>query len=319
MTDPNHHGQMSTSRRSFHRLNVRLGSALLIGGLLVVALPLSSQAMETGKPEDSVEGYLGLNSTGLSRLQRRSEELVSACMKKEGFEYTPESLGFDPAAIETQTKDREAFAKKYGYGISTLIELPKPGVKSKNEQYVEKLSKADKRAYNIALLGFDPEKNPGGGSGLGLNDKNCIGKATREMFGDLAALTSLGTKFDDLEKRVAANPAVVKAVREWSACLKKSGFTYAKEDDVTGDLSGRLSKIIGPTQFPGAPPASQDKVDRPGLAKLQKDEIALAKVDWDCSKKHLGSRDKISKDLNKAFIAENRAALDKLRTTFGGK
>jgi hypothetical protein len=308
------HGKNSRTSRSS-----RLALVALVGVIASTSVPISATAMETGKPEDSVEGYLGFNSTGLSRLQRKAEELVAACMKKEGFEYTPESVGFDAAAIETQTKDREAFAKKYGYGLSTLINLPKVGVKTKNQQYLEKLSKADKRAYNIALLGVDPDKPSAADAQIGQDTKSCAGKANTALFGDLAAISALGTKYEDLQKRVAANPAVVKAVREWSACMKKSGFEYAKEEAVVSDLSARLTKILGPQQFGVASADSLDKVDRPGLAKLQKEELAIAKVDWDCSKKHLGPRDKIAKDLNKTFIAENKASLDKLRTTFSGK
>jgi hypothetical protein len=303
----------------FPRLAATAASLVISASVIVSAVPVASMAMETGNPADSVEGYLGLNSTGLARLQRKAEELVGACMKKEGFEYYAESIGFNPAAIETQAKDREAFAKKYGYGISTLIELPKAGTKTKNEAYLAKLSKADKRAYNIALLGVDPDK-PGATEGVnGLDTKTCVGKANAALFGDLAAISTLTTKFDDMTKRIASNPTVVKAVREWSACMKKSGFSFAKEEDATADISTRLTKILGPQDFGITAGQSLDKVDRPGLAKLQKDELAVAKVDWDCSKKHLGARDKIAKDLNKTFIAENKATLDKFKDTLSGK
>jgi hypothetical protein len=302
-------------RKVFRRVEV-LGLALV--ALVPIGFGSSVEAMETAKPEDTVEGYIGISGNGLSRIQRRFEEEVGACLKKEGFEYYPD--GFSNAqsdAISQQSKNRGEFVKKYGYGLSTVIELPKPGVKSKQDQYLAKLSKADRRAYNIAFLGVDPEKTGAATPQPGLDDKSCIGKAQKTIFGDLAALTSLGQKFDDLTKRVNSDTKVVRAMREWSACMKKGGYTFAKEAEATDAISARLAKIVqsnGP--FGGS---ELSKVDRPGLAKLQKDELAQSKVDWDCSTKHLGVRNDVAKELNKAFIKDNKASLDKVKSVLGGK
>lgn len=318
-----------TSRASHRPPHRSTASRALSMSLLVVAAshaiaalaPVGAQAMDTGRGGQSVESYLGVSSTGISRLQRRSEELIAACMKGEGFEYTPQTDTIPQGAIDSLTGNRKEFVAKYGYGISTFVEPPKKGVRSPNEAYVAKLSKADKRAYNIALLGFDPDK-PGAaaGVGAGLSDKSCVGKAQRELFGDMAKLIALGSKFEDLAKRLNGDPKVVRAVREWSACMKKGGYTYAKEDDVASDLSAKLNKVVGGSTGPlglgGS--SSAATVDTPGLRRLQKEELSIAKVDWDCSVKHLGPRDELAKQLNKEFIAQNKGALDSLRKVLGG-
>ncbi len=109
-------------------------------------------------------------------------------------------------------------------------------------------------------------------------------------------------------------------MREWSACMKKSGYDYTKEDAVTDDLSKRLAKLMGSSAdgMGGIFGATSANIDVPGLRKLQKDELAVAKVDWDCSIKHLGPRDEVAGRLNKEFIEQNRAALDSVRTALGG-
>jgi hypothetical protein len=215
-------------------------AALISGSAAVLSTPRAA-AMETGGSGETVESYLGFNSTGLSRLQRRFEELVVTCMKKEGFEYTPEGLNVPADAIDSSA-NREAFVKKYGYGVSTLVPQRAKGAKSPNEAYVAKLSKADRRAYNIALTGLDPDK-PNPASSTGPDTKSCFGKVQTQLFGDIAKLTAFSGKIEDLQKRINADPKVVKAVREWSACMKKAGFTYAKEDGPVTDIGTRLGKL----------------------------------------------------------------------------
>jgi hypothetical protein len=45
---------------------------------------------------------------------------------------------------------------------------------------------------------------------------------------------------------------------------------------------------------------------------------AIAEVDRDYSKKHLSSREKHTSDLNRSFIADNKAALDGVKAALGG-
>jgi hypothetical protein len=293
----------------------------VIGMVLLapVMFETDAHAMETAKAEDTVEGYIGVGGSGIGRLQRRFEEEVGACLKKEGFEYYPENGSqAQTDAFALQSKNRADFVKKFGYGISTVLELPKIGTKSKQDQYLDKLSKADKRAFNVAFLGVDPDKPSAAGQAPGLDTKSCLGKAQKAIFGDIAALTALGQKFEDLAKRVNSDAKVVRAVREWSACMKKGGFSFTKESDANDAISNRLSKILGSSNG-GFGAQDLSKVDRPGLSKLQKDELAQAKVDWECSTKHLGARNEVAKELNKLFIKDNKAALDKVKSVFGGK
>ncbi len=148
-------------------------AALALAGA-VPALP--AHAMETGRAGASIEQYLDISSTGINRLQRRSEEMIAACMKQEGFQYTPTGTPIPKDAVDAISGDRKAFVQKYGYGISTFVEPPKKGAQDPNQTYVNKLSPADQRAYRIALLGFDPQK-PDSAPANGMpNAKSCIGR-----------------------------------------------------------------------------------------------------------------------------------------------
>lgn len=290
--------------------------------VLVTLAPSRAGAIDTGRSEDSVESYLGINSTGIARLTRKLDESIGACMRKEGYEYYPESADVTADLIASASLNREDFVKKYGYGISTLVAVPKPGAKSRNQAYLDKLSKADRRVYNITLIGIDPDKPSADPQSVGTDDKSCVGKAQRSLFGDLAQILALESKYEDLVKRVNANTEVVRAMRDWSACMKKAGFSYSKEEAIIADLAKRLAAVGVRGALDGGNPLGTEterSIDRPGLSKLQKYELAIAKVDWACSKKHLGVREKIARDVNKTFIADNKLALDKVRTVFGGK
>lgn len=297
---------------------IRFSAALLA---VVVFAPFVSThnalAMDTGSNKDSIENYLGLDASGLTRLQRRQEESIAVCMKKEGFSYFPENGDIPADAVDGGVSNRKSFVEKYGYGISTLVNPPTAGSKSKNQAYVGKLSSADKRAYNVALIGGDPEKVNGNDLSA-LNPKTCIAKVTAQLFGDLGKLQGLFAKYSDVQKRIDASPKVVRAMRDWSGCMKKSGYTYVKDSDVGTDLQSKLTKLYKtPPSGLGAPDNST--IDTPGLAALKKQELATAGVDFDCSKKYLPVRDQVSGELQKKFIAENQAGVDQFKKVLSGR
>ena len=289
-------------------------------GFLGSSLP--ANAMETGSGADSIEGYLGISGSGVSRLTRRLEEGLASCMKKEGFAYTPQGNVIPADALDGGATDRKKYVDKYGYGISTVIQPPSKDKKDPNGVYLGALSKADRHSYYIALTGSDPDKAGASPvSPTGFDPKSCVGKITAGVFGNMFAVQALVSKYNDVDKRISANTDVVRAMRDWSACMKKGGFTYTKDGDVAADLNARLAKLsgaAGPGQG-GALFGGNANIDTPGLKKLQTDELALSKVDWECSKTHLGVRDKVAKDLRKTFIDENKAALEPLKKVFGGK
>lgn len=304
-----------------------LKRSLAITSLLVVAsvaatVPTTAATKTTKKKSvkeaESIEDYFGGNSGDQQkRITRKVNESIQKCMKSEGFEYRipPDTTVQFPTG--TDTASQRTFVKKYGYGISTTFDLNTISGPNADPNIAirQKMSPADQKAYDRALLG-NPSAGPTG------DPKSCIVKAL-SFLGDLTKLTGLFTKYEsDVTKRIEANPKVVAAMKKWSACMKEKGFTYAKDSDVPGDISNRLSKITG-TGGPGGglfgggafDPA---KIDKAALTKLQKEEIATATQDFECTEKHLGLRKALKRDLDRDFITANQAAVDGFRDKLNG-
>ena len=269
------------------------------------------------KEAESIEDYFGGNNTDQQkRITRKVNESIQKCMKGEGFEYKipPDTSVQFPTG--TDSASQQAFVKKYGYGISTTIDVNslKPGNSDPNAAIRSKLSPADQKAYDKALIG-------GTATGPTGDPKSCITKAL-SFLGDLTKLTTLFTKYEsEVTKRIDSNPKVVAAMKKWSACMKDKGFTFAKDGDIVTDISNRLSKIIGTGGFGGLfGGASPDpaKIDKVALSKLQKEEIATATQDFSCTEKHLGLRKTLKRDLDRDFITANQSDVDGFRDKLNG-
>ncbi len=264
-------------------------------------------AIDTGGSNEVVSA-VGINATTSARINRKLEQKIAECMKTEGFAYTVVGNPFPADAADGGAANREGFVKKYGYGISTLVDASKKPEVDANVAYVLKLSKSEQKSYQLALLGFDPTTNADPNAQF--TPKSCVGKAFT-ILGDPTSVQNLITKINALTTRANANATVVKALREWSGCMKKAGFTYTKDTDVEADLAKRLAKVY--------PTGDSTAFDSAGLTKLQKLERDTAKADWDCSKKHLGVRDKVLSQLNKTFLAENAAEITAVASVIKGK
>jgi hypothetical protein len=315
-----HHRNATTSGPTTARSSSFRVAFLLAAGPLFAVTPLlgdnTAHAIDTGGVKESAGAYVGINPTSQARLQRKQDELVAACMKKQAFQTFPDGGNIPQDALDGGLTNRKSFVDKYGYGISTLVEPPRPGTKSKNVLYIEKLSPTDRRSYNLALYGIPTV--PGADVTLGeIKPTSCIAVAFTAVYGPLQALQSVIDKVNDIPTRVNADTQVIQAMREWSACMKKSGYTYAKDTAVEPALTERFQKLFTGQNAAGGP--NLDTVDVAGLNKMKIDERAIAKADWDCSKKHLSIRDKIQAALEKKLIAENRPQLDQIKKVFAAK
>ena len=282
---------------------------------------LAADSSGSNASSDSVQDYLGINRTGIRRMQQKAEETVQGCMKAEGFTYTPVGLGAaDKFFNASGDVDQDAFAKKYGYGVSTLID---PSVRKTsddpNAAYVAKLNSADRKAYYKALMGNADGKPVANGAEL-FGGTSCQAQAIKALLGSFQSIAALQTKFSDLERRVSSNTKVVNAMKQWSGCMKDGGFSFAKDSEIQGYLSRKLGKVTkaAATGLGALTGGAAEVVDKPGLVELQKEELRIGKADAACQKKHLKIRDEIQKAEERKFIAENRAALDTFKASLSG-
>ncbi len=300
-------------------MRARSSRGLVAIGLAVVLAGLAgcggdkADAAKDGEP--SLEEQIGLDEDGIRLKQASAENLIRDCMKGQGFDYVPQ----DPTAQEAallggQTMSKEDFEKQYGYGITTLYEpRRKLAVDGPNEAYRNALSEPDRKAYEKALHGDDPSAtffdalDTGDFSRLG----GCLKTATDQVFGGADVLETLSAKLDELDEKMRADARLVKAVREWSVCMREKGFDGLEEqEEVDAVLEEKLEEIVGePGDLAGTRGAEVD-YDKAALAALQKEEVAMVTADIACEKEHVEDvEEKVTEEYEAAFREENSGLL----------
>ncbi len=270
------------------------------------------------------------------------QEKVRDCMVAQGFKYTP----IDPTAssnVQTIDLGSDDFVKQNGFGISTFVDgfafaggaQQITRIQDPNSAYLETLNTADRMAYQKALFGDVPTQQDGAGGGQtiridGDTVGGCLGKANKEVRGDQPLNDpGLQDKLKQLSDRIDADPRLLAAGKNWSACMAKSGYNYTNEDgarayiqrrtkDVTGKDPGTgvggggargggiavTSEVHAPGSSPQATPTpSYDVV---ALHQLQDEERKLASASLDCRKKTMEAVEKkVRKEYEEAFLRDN--------------
>ncbi|GGQ38440.1 hypothetical protein GCM10010266_72180 [Streptomyces griseomycini] len=165
------------------------------------------------------------------------ENAIAACMKKQGFTYTPVAPE-DPAASWTTYGADYALTKKYrqkyGSGIYAGIVYPddagasgsaadrQDSDRTPNADYVDTLTPEQKAAYSEALGAF-PDPKAGGKNWTG-----CQGEADKEVYGSASAQErSIEAANRDQANAQAFNgdPELVALVQSYASCLRKEGIS----------------------------------------------------------------------------------------------
>jgi hypothetical protein len=250
----------------------------------------SSSAKE---PTGPVEDQLGFDTAGIMARESRVEAAIRDCMKAQGFDYVPVDPFAQRAAVTGSSRlSDEDFLKQFGYGISTL--WGRGGVQADpNERLRASLGPADRRAYDRALGG----ENPGATFSAAVDNGDftklggCRRKATEAVFGGAQLLTQLQTRLDQLDERILEDQRMVRALERWASCMTAAGFEYEDPEEIDSDLLKRMERIVGPIPGPMATgPAggvARQPYDHAALAALQREEVATARSDWACERRHV--------------------------------
>ncbi|MCL2091549.1 MAG: hypothetical protein FWH11_10210 [Micrococcales bacterium] len=194
------------------------------------------------------------------------EDLVAACMKEQGFDYTPTSLDTDQVAALLDWGSEE-FTQTYGYGITTTWQ-DIPEMATTETETLDESSQVMYEAYQEALwgtgLGEDEDDGetwlPGG----------CYGEAFAQL--GMGLLTStVAQDITDLTRQVDADDTVVAALYEWSVCMADQGYHYETPTEAQSSIQERAFTDDGQT------------VSGAALTELQEEEIATAVADHKCS------------------------------------
>jgi len=319
------------SRRTATRSAVALallGAALLVaacgggdsgGGGAAAATPAATSG-SSSQSGASVEDQLGFDEAGILARQSRVEAAIAQCMKNEGFDYVPiDPFAQRAALVGSSRLSDQDFLKQFGYGISTLWGRGNPQT-DPNERLRATLGPADRRAYDRALWGDNKGATFGEAVDNGQFDRlgGCTLKATQAVFGGAQVLTQLQGKLDDLDDRINEDRRMTKAIAKWSDCMAQAGYRYEDPDEIDADLFRRTERIVGPVpgQFATGPAAGEKPrpFDHEALAKLQREEVAIAVRDNACEVKEITPVESVVRPEYEArFRERNRGLITQIR------
>lgn len=262
---------------------------------------------------------------------RRYEEAVADCMQEAGFEYVPRTMDLSgtPATYdEAYSLEPAEFAAQYGYGITTLMFTAENNqVTDPNEQIRSALSPSARQAYEATLWGEgDVDGDPAAAP-------SCSNRAYAEAYddGDIGVtvdqiMTELSALFDDLDalhERVSRDPRVVDAVESWRRCMADGGYPELDHpDDAAADIVVRAYDAMVPAdegEVAGDAGVvvegdARFVIDPREFAELQREEIALAGVDYACREAHYtATLVEVAGQLEREFVQAHRNDLERYR------
>lgn len=279
--------------------NARLAAAVAALVCAALLVGCGTGGDKNAKPVSrggSVEDQLGFTQSGIQAAQARVETDIAACMKTKGFDYTPVDPTSARAALTGGSNlSDEDFQKQFGYGIATLYNRGTQQT-DPNDRIRESLSPADRRAYDQALSGGNPQQtffvaaDTGDFSQLG----GCTKQATDALFGGSQLLTTLQRKLDELDESIVQDQRMVGAYEQWTSCMREqTGESYEDSEAVEADILRRLAAAVGPLpegEFaPGAFASAtpEGPYDAAALEEVRRLEVESSNADVACEEKHI--------------------------------
>jgi hypothetical protein len=233
----------------------------------------------------------GLTRKELVQAIEKVEASIAQCMREQGFEYVAADFITVKKGMAADKSlpglSEEEFIEKYGFGISTLYTgLPaqlskgyspgKVGLGDRNVQIFQKLSPADRIAYNRALLG----ENSDATFAVGLELENfsrcggCTLKAIEQVF---KPEQLKGTYYNPKDALINKDPRMRAALRKYAEAIRKAGFDYNHPDEVEADVRERLYAITDGGKVPVEQLSTEQQA---ALKSLQEYERRVANMNF---------------------------------------
>ncbi len=306
--------------------NARLG---LLVALLVVTLaagcgsdaggadePDAAGTQSGAQADAGIEEQLGFTRNGISAAQAKVENSIAACMKAEGFDYTPTDPVAALAALTGKPNmSDEEFERTYGHGIATLYGKGTAQT-DPNARIRAQLGAADRRAYDRTLNGGKPSQtfafaiDNGDFTELG----GCTRQAAEEAFGGTRLLTTLQRELDELDESIVNDQRVVKANEAWRTCMRAAtGEDFDDSEDLEDTIRTRLEQIVGEVPAPGQV-AAAGSYDGAALRELQRLEVEWTNEDLACEEEHIADvEDEVREEKEARFRDDNAELLRRVR------
>ncbi len=234
---------------------VRIG-LLLTAGFVAVGCgdPDAAPSEPTASPLAELMGWdQEYNEVEGRAQQLEQEEAVAACMREEGFEYTPVDYSAQgPQVVDDAAElynDPKAFGEKYGYGVVHNYELYEEpnfnadgelsyagdeGFVDPNGEYQQTLSPSEQQAYQELLYGdqsayIEPAMVEGSDGEFieptvmtmpPLEEQGCYGKAQHEVYGDQPYQDpDIQERMNEYYENQQNDPELEAAYEDWLACM----------------------------------------------------------------------------------------------------
>ncbi len=243
-------------------------------------------------------------------IDRAEQDLVTQCMRREGFRYWPLPVLSVPARkVGAYVVDDVAWARQYGYGRTFDTAAQKANRDHPNITYVRALPKKERVRYSRALDGTFTDtitiELPSGGS-VRTPRGGCYAQVREQLYGDHATwfrakktVTSLTPLY---VPRILQDERLTSTVAAWSRCMKAAGRPFQSPDAIRRE---RESLIRGMTE-----------------SQALRSESALAVTEAECAQQtSLGKtaraleaeyRDKVARDYTEEFTAYRQMRLSAL-------
>lgn len=284
-----------------------------------------------------ISSKLGSGPTS-EREARSVQAAIADCMTAQGFEYVPFTPDgeSDRAADSTGGLSRREYAKRWGFGISTILDVdgrPLPdapgfGASAANDsddpnaEIVAGLSPSEREAYDQTLYGalpLDPAINEGG-TLPNIDDLGCVGEAvakSRQAPAD--ELSSLDRAITEITARVDADEDVKRSERRYADCMLEAGFADVRAlGDAEKLVNDRLEAIgYVPNALPGSSDGDSTKLDTADLATVQKFELDLASAELPCRAPLDVVRERARVREEKSYVQRNPEVIESIKRALG--
>jgi hypothetical protein len=255
------------------RLRTRVGMLVVVlvtGGCGSTTAKATTKAASTSGAQTVVDLMNGGDLPAQRRHFRHFQEIVTACMKQDGWDYTPIDAETSFLGPEQFNSDMPAFRAKYGFGISIELAPDTPPV-DLNRAYMESLDETKVHLYIES-------------------QNNCSEEASKDRGDPPKQNPAISAAVDRFDAEMTNDPRYRAARAKWAACMQQHGYAYKDDTAIVSDLKGRMEVLssiaaAAPPPTPGQPTLSV--FDAVGIKPLQQLELAIAKADGECSAKDL--------------------------------
>ncbi|HYZ33836.1 MAG TPA: hypothetical protein VE684_16325 [Crenalkalicoccus sp.] len=259
------------------------------GQAILAVLLLAPTAAAAPAPPGLGTEEFGLSQRELVQAIEKVEELISRCMREEGFQYFAADHGTVRAGMTADKRlpgvSEQEFIQRYGFGLATMYTGEPPqltagyspgriGLGERNVQSFRSLPTADQVAYNRALLGENT--NVTFAIALEMENFSATGGCTRKAVEQVFRPDQLSaTYYNPQDALINADPRMKAALAAFARDMKKAGFDYNHPDEVEPDIRTRLAAL---TNGGTLAVAAMSPEQRAALKRLQDYERAVAAI-----------------------------------------